>query len=196
MSTTANPLLPATASTQTVAQIFPVTPVSNIAANLPHVLAALAATGLADKAMLLMALATIRAETESFLPIAEGESSYNTSPGGPPFNLYDNRADLGNRGPSDGASFRGRGFVQLTGRANYTHYAAELSLDLVNNPDLACDPTVAAQLLARFLSDRQTAIRQALTANNLALARRLVNGGSNGLDRFTSAYQIGSRLIT
>jgi putative chitinase len=195
MSTTTNPLPPATASTQTVAQIFPVTPVANIAANLPHVLAALAVAGLADKAMLLMALATIRAETESFLPIAEGESPFNTAPGGPPFGLYDNRADLGNRGPSDGASFRGRGFVQLTGRANYTHYAAELSLDLVNNPDLACDPAVAAQLLARFLADRQPAIRQALAANNLALARRLVNGGSNGLDRFTSAYQIGSSLI-
>jgi putative chitinase len=190
-----------------VARMFPATPVANIAANLPPVLAALAAAKLADKDMLLVALATIRAETESFLPISEAESPCNTSPGGHPFDLYDHRADLGNQGPPDGASFRGRGFVQLTGRANYTRYARELSrdgvanpdpaanCDLVANPGLACEPAVAARLLARFLADKQAAIRRALAANSLAAVRRLVNGGTHGLDRFTSAYQIGARLI-
>jgi len=145
--------------------------------------------------MLLVALGTIRAETECFLPLAEGESIYNTSPGGQPFDLYDHRRDLGNQGPPDGADFRGRGFIQLTGRANYTQYAAETGHDLVANPALACDPTVAAQLLARFLSNKQAPIRRALAANDLAAARRLVNGGSNGLARFTSAFQIGSNLF-
>ena len=57
--------------------------------------------------------------------------------------------------------------------------------------ELRDDPAIAAQLLAHFLSHKQTAIRRALAANDLAAARRLVNGGSNGLDRFTSAYEIG-----
>ncbi len=180
---------------QVVSQMFPVTPLGNIKANLPPVLNALAAAALPDRVMILMALSTIRAETESFAPISEGQSRFNTSPNGSPFDLYDNRKDLGNQGSPDGANFRGRGFVQLTGRANYTHYSAEIGKDLVGNPELANDPDVAAQLLARFLSDRQNQIREALAQNDLATARRLVNGGSNGLDRFQNAYNIGLNLI-
>ena len=180
---------------EAVSQMFPETPIGNIKANLPPVLNALISAKLPDKAMVLMALGTIRAETESFLPISEGQSHFNTSPSGHPFDLYDNRQDLGNTGPPDGANFRGRGFVQLTGRANYTHYASEISVDLVKNPDLANDPQIAAKLLARFLGDREDRIREALAISDLATARRLVNGGSNGLDRFADAFNKGMQLI-
>jgi putative chitinase len=180
---------------QIVSQMFPMTPIGNIRANLTTVLDALVTSGLPDKPMVLMALSTIRAETESFEPISEGKSRFNTSPDGAPFDLYDNRKDLGNQGPPDGASFRGRGFVQLTGRANYTQYSREIGQDLVGNPDLANDATVAADLLVRFLKDRENRIREALVGNDLATARRLVNGGSNGLDRFENAFGIGNRLI-
>jgi peptidoglycan L-alanyl-D-glutamate endopeptidase CwlK len=180
---------------QVVSQMFPVTPIGNIKANLPTVLDALVSASLPDKGMVLVALGTIRAETESFLPINEGQSRFNTSPSGHPFDLYDNREDLGNTGIPDGATFRGRGFVQLTGRANYTRYAQEIGVDLVTNPDLANEPQVAATLLARFLVDREDRIREALAENDLATARRLVNGGSNGLDRFTDAFNRGMELI-
>jgi putative chitinase len=200
MSTPANtpeipPATPPAVTTDIVRQIFPVTPLAHIIANLPPVLTALTAANLTDKPMLLMALATIRAETESFVPCAEGQSHFNTSPGGVPFDLYDNRHDLGNQGPPDGASFRGRGFVQLTGRNNYSHFGNLISCDLVNNPALACDPAIAARLLVTFLAEKEAAIRRALSINDLATARRLVNGGSNGLDRFSDAYQRGLRLI-
>jgi peptidoglycan L-alanyl-D-glutamate endopeptidase CwlK len=178
-----------------VSQMFPVTPVANIRANLPPVLDALVAAALPDKLMVLMALGTILAETESFRPISEGPSRFNTSPGGQQFDLYDNRKDLGNTGPPDGANFRGRGFVQLTGRHNYTRFGQELGVDLVANPELANDPQIAANLLARFLLDKENRIRQALAENDLAAARRLVNGGINGLDRFTEAFNLGNQLI-
>lgn len=175
--------------------LFPFTPIANIAANLPHVLRALTAANLTDTPMLLAALATIRAEAEPFLPLTESESRFNTSSDGHLFDLYDHRADLGNQGPPDGANFRGRGYVQLTGRANYTHYGARLSLPLLANPSLAADPEPAARILAAFLSEKQTAIRAALASGDLARARRLVNGGSNGLDRFTAAYTTGLKLL-
>jgi len=135
------------------------------------------------------------ARTLTFQPISEGQSRFNTSPSGHPFDLYDHRRDLGNTGTPDGANFRGRGFVQLTGRDNYTHYASAISVDLMTNPELANDPQVAAKLLARFLGDREDRIREALAANDLATARRLVNGGSNGLDSFTDAFDKGMQLI-
>ena len=180
---------------QIVSQMFPVTPIGNIKANLPPVLDALVAANLSDQAMVLMALGTIRAETESFVPISEAQSRFNTSPSGHPFDLYDNRRDLGNTGAPDGANFRGRGFVQLTGRANYTRYASEIEADLVTNPELANEPELAAILLARFLGDRENPIREALAANDLTTARRLVNGGSHGLDRFTDTFSKGMQLI-
>ena len=178
------------------AKMFPVTPIGHINANLPSVLAALSGASLTDVPIVLAALATIRAETEGFEPISEGKSRFNTSPHGPPFDLYDNRKDLGNQGPPDGASFKGRGYVQLTGRANYTKFGPVVGVDdLVEQPDQANNPTIAAKILAAFIASKETAIATALHANDLAAARRLVNGGSNGLDRFTSAYQIGAGLL-
>jgi putative chitinase len=182
-------------SVQVVSQLFPVTPIGNINTNLPLVLDGLVSESVSDKPMVLMALGTIRAETESFLPISEGQSRFNTSPSGHPYDLYDNRQDLGNTGPPDGVKFRGRGFVQLTGRANYLRYGNKLGLDLIANPDLANDGQTAAKLLARFLADRQVTIREALAENDLATARRSVNGGSNGLDRFTDTFNRGNRII-
>jgi peptidoglycan L-alanyl-D-glutamate endopeptidase CwlK len=188
-------LIPAITVDITV-QIVPA-PRANIESNLPFVLNALVAPELADKPMILMALATIRAETGSFLPISEGQSRFNTSPGGHPFDLYDSRADLGNLGPPDGERFKGRGFIQLTGRANYAFHGAAIGLgnQLIENPDLANDSGIAAQLLASFLKTHEQKIRDALTANNLPAARRLVNGGTNGLEAFTAAYNTGLALL-
>jgi putative chitinase len=183
---------------RTVSKMFPVTPLDHIRRNLPPVLAALLARQLTAVPMVLTALATIRAEVETFLPLDEGVSRFNTSPGGRPFDLYDNRRDLGNQGPPDGADFRGRGFVQLTGRANYAHYGAIIGRgdQLVRRPQDAADAATAAQLLAAFIGSKEMAIKQALMRNDLPAARRLVNGGSNGLDRFEDAYRIGQALLT
>jgi putative chitinase len=180
---------------QVVSMMFPVTPRANIAANLPSVLDAMGAANLPDKVMVLMALGTIRAETESFEPISEGQSRFNTSPSGHPFDLYDHRQDLGNMGAPDGANVRGRGFVQLTGRANYQRLSQELNVNLVDQPELANQPTLAAKILTQFLADREDRIREALAEHNLAAARKLVNGGSNGLDRFVDAFNRGMQLI-
>jgi putative chitinase len=180
-----------------VSRMFPQTPLSNIKTNLPFVLQAMSNAGLGDQPMILMALGTIRAETASFEPISEGRSRFNTSPDGHPFDLYDNRRDLGNRGAPDGDRFKGRGFVQLTGRANYTTFSDKLGMgtELVDAPDKANDPTIASQLLALFLKDKESRIRNALDGGDLAAARKLVNGGSHGVNEFSDAYHIGERVL-
>jgi putative chitinase len=81
-----------------VSKMFPFAPVDNIKKYLPSILKALEDEELGDKNMVLMALATICAESGRFIPIDEGISKFNTSPGGHPFDLYDNRTDLGNKG--------------------------------------------------------------------------------------------------
>jgi putative chitinase len=168
---------------------------ANIERNLPPVLAALRAADLDDRDIVLMALATIRAETEGFEPIDEGISKFNTDDGAHPFNRYDDMTALGNRGRPDGERYKGRGFIQLTGRANYQRYGERLDVDLVNRPELANDPTVAARILVEFIRDKRRAAKYAIFGGDLAQARKLVNGGSHGLDRFTEAFQAGERLL-
>lgn len=180
-----------------VARMFPATRRSAIAANLPFVLSGLRARGLTDRPMVLMALATIRAETEGFVPISEGVSRFNTVH--TPFDRYDAGtsigATLGNTHAGDGPRFCGRGYVQLTGRFNYNRISAQVGQDLVANPGLANDPAVAGLILAQFLKNSERAIRNALAAGALRQARKIVNGGSHGFDRFKDAYDRGLRSL-
>ena len=173
------------------------TPLRNIRAHLPTVLRALVDSGLRDQKMVLMALSSIRAETEGFEPVSEGISEHNTTEGGDAFDKYENRTDLGNTEPGDGASFKGRGFIQLTGRDHYQLYGAAIGLGdgLVEEPDLANDPDIASKLLASFIKGQESGIRQVLDQDDLREARRLVNGGSHGLERFTDAYRKGEEVI-
>ncbi len=182
-----------TYTTTRVAKLFPASSKAGIKKHLGNVLKALHDEGLSDDLMVLMALATIRAETTAFVPIPEGKSKYNSSPRGHAFDRYDKRKDLGNKGEPDGERYRGRGFVQLTGRANYRSIGKRIGLgsDLEKNPDLGCDSKVAAQILASFLSSKERQIKEALLDDDLKAARRLVNGGSHGLTSFSTTFKKG-----
>lgn len=82
------------------------------------------------------ALATIKHETaDTFLPITEyGPKNY--------FNKYDGRVkSLGNTEPGDGYRYRGRGYVQITGRRNYTKYG------IADDPDAALDQATAFRIM-------------------------------------------------
>jgi len=174
---------------EVVKRMFPQTPRTNIATNLPFVLEGLRARGLTDRSMALMALATIRAETEGFVPIDEGRSHFNTR--NTPFDRYEGRTDLGNTQPGDGPRFKGRGYVQLTGRSNYTRVGPQVGADLVAHPERANEPALAGLILAQFLRNVETRVRNHLAAGNLLAARKDVNGGSHGFDRFKDAFERG-----
>lgn len=62
--------------------------------------------------------------------------------------------ELGNKQPGDGAKFIGRGYVQLTGRANYERYAKLTNWDIVSNPKLLNRPDVAAEVTVKYFLDR------------------------------------------
>lgn len=57
---------------------------------------------------------------------------------------YEGRSDLGNNQPGDGVKFKGRGYVQITGRANYQKFSKILGKDFIRNPKGMQDPNVAA----------------------------------------------------
>lgn len=125
-------------------------------------------------------LATAYHETAHRMqPITEyGQRSY--------FDRYEGRKDLGNTVAGDGYKFRGRGYVQLTGRRNYTLASSKLGVDLVGNPDRALEPTLAAAIMflgmtegwftGKELSDYLNA-----TETDFLNARRIINGTDRAL---------------
>lgn len=61
---------------------------------------------------------------------------------------------LGNKYPGDGERYHGRGYIQLTGRHNYEQAGKALGIDLLNNPDLASDPDLAAKIAVWYWNTR------------------------------------------
>lgn len=110
-----------------------------------------ARAGPKDDRWLAYLLATAHHETDRTIrPIREyGGTAYFTRRYDPPPGGENPRIarDLGNTRPGDGARYRGRGFVQLTGRRNYADWTRRLGIDLVGNPDLALEPGVATRIL-------------------------------------------------
>lgn len=58
---------------------------------------------------------------------------------------------MGNTEPGDGYKYRGRGFIQITGKKNYERFGSQIGVDLVKNPDAANDPIIAAKIAAMFV---------------------------------------------
>ena len=107
---------------------------------------------------------------------------------------YEGRKDLGNVKPGDGARYKGRGFIQITGRANYTQAAKDLGIDLVNHPELAEKPDVAAKVSLWYWKTRVQPKISNFT-NTKAVTKK-VNGGTNGLQQrtnLTKSFQVANK---
>lgn len=97
----------------------------------------------------------------------------------------------GNRaGTDDGYKFRGRGGIQITGRAEYERIAKRLNrMDILDNPDIvATDKDLAAKTAVEYWKSRKNVVNAA-RSGNVAEARRLVNGGQIGMDDVMSRYR-------
>lgn len=120
------------------------------------------------------------------------------------FNRYEGRKDLGNTVAGDGYKFRGRGYVQLTGRRNYTLASGKLGVDLVNDPARALEPTLAAAIMFVGMSEGWFTGKELGDYINAAgtdflNARRIINGTDRALliagyaDAFHKALRAAER---
>ncbi len=134
-------------------------------------LAAFDKYGDGDRQKLAYILGTAFHETDRFSTLEEYASG----------EAYEGRQSLGNTQPGDGKRFKGRGFVQVTGRRNYTDWSKRLSVDLVANPELAEQPSIAARICVdgmmkgTFTGRKLSQYINADTADFTG-ARRIVNG--------------------
>jgi predicted chitinase len=96
-------------------------------------------------------------------------------------NAYEGRRDLGNNRPGDGSRYKGRGYVQITGRNNYTNWSRKLGIDLVGNPGLATQPATAARILVQGMKEGSFTGKKlgdyiGENGGDFRNARRVVNG--------------------
>lgn len=138
---------------------------------------------------LLAATATLSATHRAYLlATAKHETSDTMQPiveygGRKYFDKYDTgklSERLGNtpEADGDGYTYRGRGYVQITGRANYAKAGQALGFDLLRHPDMALQPTIAAQILVRGCSEGWFSGKKLADylPGNYVGARRVVNG--------------------
>jgi len=87
---------------------------------------------------------------------------------------------LGNVDPGDGYKYRGRGYIQLTGRETYREIGRIAGLDLEGNPDLAAQPEHAVRIACAFWTWKN--INPSCDVGDFTTVTRKINGGTNGLD--------------
>jgi putative chitinase len=91
---------------------------------------------------------------------------------------YEGRKDLGNTQPGDGPRYKGRGVIQLTGRANYRAAGKDLKLDLEANPQQAKDPKVAFRIAGWYWTKHN--LNALADAGKFDAITKAINGGYNG----------------
>jgi putative chitinase len=116
------------------------------------------------------------------------------------FTKYEFRKSLGNTQAGDGFKYRGRGFVQITGRTNYDKLGRLLGIDLINDPDLALKPEIASKILVIGTRDglfTGLKLSNYINANKIDYfnARRVVNGTDKASEIETDSYKFEAALF-
>jgi putative chitinase len=93
---------------------------------------------------------------------------------------YEGRKDLGNDRAGDGPRYKGRGPIQITGRANYRRYGQKIGIDLEAHPEVAALPSVGMLTAALFWDDR--GLNELADRDDVLGITRKINGGLNGID--------------
>lgn len=93
---------------------------------------------------------------------------------------YEWRADLGNTHRGDGVRYKGRGLIQITGRANYQAYARYCGFDVVSSPELLERPLGAVRSSMWYW--KKNGLNALADADDINRITRKINGGYNGLE--------------
>ncbi|MFB2897439.1 peptidoglycan-binding protein [Aerosakkonemataceae cyanobacterium BLCC-F50] len=154
--------------------------------SIPLILQECEINGVTERGQIAYILAT--AQHESHL----GELMVELASG----NAYENRKDLGNTKPGDGAKFKGRGFVQITGRKNYTDWSTRLGINLIENSEKAATDEIAAKILVQGMRDGAfTSLKLgnfiSSTQRDFVNARKIINA----LDRAKEIAAIAEQFL-
>jgi len=105
-------------------------------------------------------------------------------------------ADLGNTEPGDGERFKGRGPIQITGRANYGRFGGLLGVDLIAEPERAARPEVAFRIAGLYWSKKGlNELADQVSPDAFREITRRINGGFNGLAEREGFYEKAKSVL-
>jgi len=110
---------------------------------------------------------------------------------------YEGRKDLGNLTAGDGVRFKGRGLIQLTGRANYADYSIWKYGDdrALHNPDMVAQLPDAVDAAVWYWTVRRPRLKAMALADDLVGVTKAINGGTNGLADRAKRLQQAKKLF-
>lgn len=95
---------------------------------------------------------------------------------------YEGRKDLGNTVKGDGIRYKGRGLIQVTGRANYNDISKDTGIMFINKPELLEAPEYAAMSACWFWDKKH--LNEVADSGDFKKVVKIINGGYNGwIDR-------------
>lgn len=106
---------------------------------------------------------------------------------------YEGRKDLGNIQKGDGVRFKGRGLIQITGRANYTELAEDTGIDCLVQPELLLLPEYAVLSACWFWRSR--GLSKLADRGEFREITRRINGGYNGLEDREKLHKKFRRML-
>jgi len=134
-----------------------------------------------------MFLAQVGHESDSMIFVKELWGPTPTQKG------YEGRADLGNSQPGDGFLFRGRGLIQITGRANYAAAAMALDIDCLTHPELLETTENACLVSGWFWSTR--GLNEVADSGDFVHCTRIINGGTNGFADRSARWNVAKKAL-
>lgn len=107
--------------------------------------------------------------------------------------VYGGRMGNGSEETGEGYAYRGRGFLQLTGKANYEAAANALQIDLVSNPEIVGTPEGAVATAGWFWDKH--GLNKHADAGDIAEMTKIINGGHIGLEDRVNRYNIALNIL-
>jgi putative chitinase len=182
-------------TTEQLQAIMPLLPAAKRATLFPFLSAAVNEFGIDQPARTAAFLAQLAHESAQFRFMEEiwgptaAQRRYE-----PPGKLA---GDLGNTDAGDGRRFKGRGPIQITGRANYRRFGDLLGLDLVSGPEQAALPDVAFRIAGLYWSKKGlNELADRVTAEAFREITRRINGGFNGLAERERFYETAKAVLS
>ncbi|NCB43465.1 MAG: glycoside hydrolase family 19 protein [Clostridia bacterium] len=106
---------------------------------------------------------------------------------------YEGRQDLGNLFKGDGKRYKGRGLIQITGRANYTDISFDFDVDFVRHPERLAEPEWAVRSAYWYWNRRKLNILA--DQKDFRKITKLINGGYNGYNDRVALYEKALKVL-
>ncbi len=108
--------------------------------------------------------------------------------------VYANRMGNGNEASGDGWKYRGRGFIQITGKSNYLMLSKDTRIDFITNPDLLLQE--ANSMISALWFWNKNNLNALADKNDVKAITKRINGGFNGLEHRTELFNKWFDLLT